>query len=302
MAHTVNNSDGRLTLRDAIKDLGWFARLYPWIVGAPSLLQIGQYTFPRFRLTSFFQWIPDGWRQLMDFMGHVVEPWLTPAIYWLGDLLHVDIDINPIWRPVFALMTVIWASQLRTSRRRDALWRKQGARSASVGWVTHVLQVLGALLGALAAGAPMSAGGWLAQGLAAALPILFFQCFTAAAHAIEGAIFALMRSPNAEEAMRQATEPLPIGALLCGVGFALGACLSFIPSLDSAGGVLALACLVGLWGLLLAWAGLSHESRTTDDRIQDLMTARSGLTILGGFVAAGIIVAADFVVRLLGGA
>lgn len=299
MAHTENNSAERLSLWDAINDLGWFFRLYTLIVGAPSLLQIGQYAFPHFRLTPFFQWIPSGWRQLMDFMGDVVEAWLTPAIHWLDDLLHLDLDIDPIWRPLFALMTVIWASQLRTSLRRDALWRKQGEQPEIVNWVTHVLQFPALLLGALAAGAAMSAGGWLAQGLAAALPILFFQFFTAVAHAVEAVVFALIRSPNLDKAMRQVTEPAIAGSLFGSVGFALGACLSLVPSIERAAGVLALAGLVGMWGLLLAWAGLSRKA---GDGFQDLMATRLGLTILGGFVAAGIIVAVDVVVRLLGGA
>lgn len=168
-----------------------------------------------------------------------------------------------------------------------------------MGWVTHVLQVPALVLGALAAGAAIPVGGWLEQGLAAALPILFFQCFKAVGHAIEAIVFALLRSPNFKEAMRQVTEPLPIGVLFGGVGFALGACLSFVPGLDRAGEVVALAGVVGMWGLNLAWAGLS---RITGDRIQDLLTARSGLTMLGGFVAAGIIAAVDVAVRLTGGA
>lgn len=286
--------DERLTLWEAIKDLGWFSKLYILIVGGPSLLQIGQYAFPHFRLTPFFQWIPDSWRQLTDFMGDVVEPWLMPAIYWLGDLLSLDLNIDPSWRSLLALMTVIWASQLRTGLRRDAVWREQGATSATVGWVPHVLQVPGIVLGALAAGAAISVGDWLGQGLAAALPILFFQCFTAVGHAIVAIVFTLMRSPNLKEAMRQVTAPLLIGALFAGVGFALGACLSFAPGLDKAGGVIALAGVVGMWGLTLAWAGLSC---ITGDRIQDLLNARSGLTMLGGFVVAGVIVAIDVAVR-----
>lgn len=298
MAHTETD-DERLTLWDAIRDLSWFSRLCILFVGAPSLLQIGQYAFPHFRLTPFFQWIPDGWRQLTDFMGGVLEPWVMPAINRLSDVLHLDLNIDPSWRSLFALMTVIWASQLRTSLRRDALWRKQGASSAKVGWIAHALQVPGVAFGALAAGAAISAGGWLGQGLAAALPILFFQCFTAFGHAIEAIVFALMRSPNVREAMRQATAPLLIGAPLGGVGFSLGACLSLVPGLNSVGGVLALAGVVGIWGLILTSLGLS---RIAGDRIQNLVTARSGLTMLGGFVAAGIVAATDAAVRLTGGA
>jgi hypothetical protein len=47
----VASATEKLTLRDTIKDIGWFPATYSAVVGAPSILSIAQTVFKEWRLT-----------------------------------------------------------------------------------------------------------------------------------------------------------------------------------------------------------------------------------------------------------
>lgn len=86
------------------------------------------------------------------------------------------------------------------------------------------------------------------------------------------------------------TLMLQAGFVLGAIGFGLGAAISFIPSLGVGAGLVSLGALVFAAGGMTLLQGLSKGDR---------MWSRVGLTILGGFVVAGIVLAADAVVKVL---
>lgn len=64
-----------------------------------------------------------------------------------------------------------------------------------------------------------------------------------------------------------------------------------MPSLSQSGGVIVLGGAIAVLGAVLFWSGLIGGDR---------VATRFGLTALGGFVAAGLILAADFALKALG--
>lgn len=130
---------------------------------------------------------------------------------------------------------------------------------------------------------PLDAGWW-AQGLAAAAPwIVVF--------AMGGAVTLLLLALGLIHGdVRDALFSFAMGAEVAGVAFALGAALSFVPALSLGAGLIASALALTAIGLFFLLGGLNRGDR---------QSARLGLTLLGGFAAAAMIVVADLVARAL---
>jgi hypothetical protein len=155
-------------------------------------------------------------------------------------------------------------------------WRSGYRRDA----VLAVLVIgAGALIGALVSGIMPLQGGWWAQGVSAAAPTLALFSFFGGATVLSGG---------------DPADKTPIGAaalfiLIAGaLAFALGAGLSFVPGLGAGAGVIALAVIVALFGAGFLAGGLIKNDRGD---------AALGLTILGGFASAGLVLVADLAVK-----
>jgi hypothetical protein len=269
---TADAVNTRLTFGEALKDFGWFALLFTMVVGGTSVLALLETVFVEHRLIALFQWIVDGYDRIATLAAAMIEPLLLPLIDWLNAQLHLSVQLAPHWRPLFILGMVLVVGLARGA------WRSGHRRDA----VLAILVIgAGALIGALVSGLMPVEGGWWAQGLGAAAPTLALFAFFGAAAALSGG---------------DPADSTPIGAaalfiLIAGaLAFALGAGLSFVPGLNTGAGVMALAAIIGLFGAGFFWLGLANNDRGD---------AALGLTILGGFASAGLVLVADLAVKAL---
>jgi hypothetical protein len=59
----------KVTLREALKDVGWLPALYTTVVGGPSILAILEMAIDGFQLVPAVQWIIDGYNQITRLNG-----------------------------------------------------------------------------------------------------------------------------------------------------------------------------------------------------------------------------------------
>jgi len=261
---TQTVTGARFTLWDGIRDLGWFSWLFALVVAGPSVLSLGQTIFVDHKLIAALQWIVDGYNGVMDVLGAIFEPLLQPLIRWINSYFNWSLELQPHWRPLFVLSMIVCLSGTRTA------WH--------AGLQAHAIKLsvgsgIAALIACLIVGvAPLSAGWW-AHGLAAAAPpALVIIGLYAAAGQLEW-------------------DDIGIVSLIGGVMFAVGAAISFIPIFAESACILALSLLVFIAGLWWLMPALAKGER---------FNMRVGLTILGGFAVAAIIVAADAALKTWG--
>jgi len=275
----------RLTLPEAVEDLGYFWGLFSTFVGAPSILTIFQMIFVDHRFIPALQWIVDSWNELMALLGAVAEPLLQPLVDWVNQQFDWSLALDPVWRPLFALGMVFAMAAFRGA------W--PGARSAHVGRAV-VMSVfffgatgLCALVGAVAASLVPSQPVWWTQGLIAATPTTMFVF--GAGLGLTGAV-ALFRK---WAAAMGTFVTFFVASLVFGlIAFAVAAGLSLVPALAHGAGLLGLGGLVLAMGLIALRGGLRRSVH--------VMT-RVGMITLGGFMAAGLILTADVIVKMVQG-
>jgi hypothetical protein len=262
----------KLTLGEAITDLGFFPILFTVAVGGPSILAILEQVLVNHQLVPALQWIVDGYNRVMTVLGAAVEPLIQPAIDWVNAQLGWSLTLAPVWRPVFALCMVAVMAQVRTAVREGDVAGAAGIGSLlSIGFLASAL-----LIGLFAAGP-----GWLAQGAVAAAPFAIYSIFSLVAAA-------WFRSRGD---WRNAGPVAVFFGAFSLVQFAAGAGLSLMPGLAQSGGLIALGLAFAMLGVATVALGLSVVNRSG---------TRQGLTMLGGFIAAGLILAADFALKALG--
>jgi hypothetical protein len=265
----------RLTLKQAIDDLGWFWGVFTSLVNAPSLLALLQMVF-EYRFVEALQWIVDGYTEIIGWVGAALEPILLPLIEQLNVIFGWSLELQPQWRPLL-LVALIPATSLA----------RQAWRSSSKDDVIEPLAIgVGAIMGVVAAAVVPLDGRWWTQGLMAALPIgaalLFYEVTIHATNLFKAPI---NRDPFGALFM------LPYVAAFCALSFALGAGLSFAPALRDGAGIIALGIMVFAMGCFSLANGLSLGERND---------SRMGLTMLGAFVAAGFILGADALLKIIG--
>lgn len=295
----------KLTLWEAINDLGWFPLLLIGLGGFSILAILEQVVFRQpLELVQIFQWPLDGYHRVMRLLGAVVEPLIQPAIDWAAAQMDLRLTLDPVWRPLFALGMVVVLGYSRTR------WRN-GNR---VGATAFALGVgFGVLVGTVLAGVTPSEGGWslkaffqVAPALSVFSPVELLpgntdwsvQVLRAAAPLASFLfLFALFEAGDSPSlrGLRAMAHVLQQGAVTAaGAVFLVSALVTgllvFVPVLESVAGVVTLAGIVALLGVSLVAFGL---------RDRDTARTRTGLTIFGGFVTAGLILAADWGLRAL---
>ena len=267
----TSDANARLSLGEALKDFGWFAILFTTVVGGTSVLALFETVFVDHKLIAVFQWIVDGYRRIASVAGAVVEPLLQPLVDAVNAQVHLNLHLDPHWRPLFILGMVFVIGLARSS------WRS-GDRKDAV--LAVVFIGAGALVGAFVSGLMPLEGGWWAQGLSAALPTVALFMF-----------FGLATIFSSGPGERTPISAAALFILLSGaIAFAIGAALSFVPGLETGAGVIALATIIALFGVGFLWDGLAKNDRGD---------AALGLTILGGFASAGLVLAADIALKAL---
>jgi hypothetical protein len=270
-----------LTLSRALKDFGYFYAVFNALVNGPSLLALFQMVFVEYRFVDALQWIVDGYNDITSVIVSVLEPPLWPVIAWLNSAFDWRLELHPHWRPLFLLISMFVAGWVRSA------WRSR-ARADAV--LFGVAGAFGALIGAVIAGLiPLSAGPQ-GQALAAGAPILAMGLLVA---------LPVMRLAPSKQA--KPDHPAVI-AIMFAVAFAFFLALAGMAFIFAGFLTLAISSGAGIAGLALwlfvvgsgaLWLGLLGSDR------RSLIVTRFGLTLLGGFAMAALIVAADALVKVV---
>jgi hypothetical protein len=267
----------RLSLKEAIEDFGWLPLTLLSIGGAISLIDIAELVADGLTLVTPFEVVLKGYRRVTEAIGALVEPRIQPFIKWLSAAFDWELQLQPFWRPLFVLGMVLVLGIAR------AQWRG-GQWGRAILYV--IVMGLGALGGSVAAAALPPAGGWWVQGVMSAAPLALL-CIPLG---IANAIIELCIPPSSlAVAWRSFVTQFEFAAIFGALGFAAGAGLSFL--LGEGAGPVALGAAVAGMGAILFTGGLR-------DRDHDL--SRIGLAMLGGFVAAGMILISNWALLALG--
>ena len=155
--------------KTAAKDIGYFWVLFSAVVGAPSLLVILESVFVQHRLVEALQWIPDGWNGVTAVLGAIVEPLAKPLIDALNEQFSLDLTLDPLWRPLFALYLTTLTSFIRglPRDREDSALKDFGTRIA-----VFLLMGFFGLFAVLGAGLRSSWSSWDVVGMIACMTAL----------------------------------------------------------------------------------------------------------------------------------
>jgi hypothetical protein len=265
----------KLSLREALDDVGWFWLTFASAVGAPSILALLQMVFVEHRLIDALQWIVDGYNDILARLSREVEPFLRAALDWLGSLFSVRFDLQPHWRPVFILAMLLPTSIGRT------MWSDEKYVRAIV--VAAPL-MLAALMAAIVVGVMPLEGSRLSQGFAAGLPI-FLLMFVAG----------LVTMQLEGKGQRHFWDVLGINLLSSlifgGVAFVMGvAAYEVLPGVGRGGGLIGLAYCVFMVSIPI----MIGDYDRTQFRVR--------ITLFGAFLTALAIIAADALIKLLSAA
>jgi hypothetical protein len=274
-----NKNRPRLTLIAAVKDLSWYS-IALMSVGGLSLIDILEKGIIQrdLNLITPFQIALDGYRRITRLLASGVEPLVRPAISWLGQILHYQLVLQSHWRSFFLIGLILAGSLLRL--------RPQGVRTRLSQITKTSVYVLGALLGALAIGVQPPGVAWWEQGLAATTSTAILMFFMSVGQLLSDLVLYRVRY-SLLQLEGWLIYTLVNVALLGAFAFIFGAILSFVPGIKDAG-ALALALIVAFAGATMLHGGLSKRKSEA---------ARLGLTILGGFLAGALIIAADAVIK-----
>jgi hypothetical protein len=214
-----------------------------------------------------------------------LEPLLAPIISWVNDTFAVNYGLHAHWRPVFVLCMLYVMSFVRVAQRETSADVPPILYAAAWGVALTFI----ALVGALNVGIIPLYSGWYAQARIAA--------FSVGTIAI-GAVLVDLNADEADETGKSELLRMAREAFTCiamgAAAFGIAAGLSLYPPLSQAAGVVTLALFVCVLGVFFLSDGLLRPNR-----ISAVGKVRLGLTMLGGFATAALILVADFVLRAL---
>jgi hypothetical protein len=274
--------DKPLSLRNVLKDLGFFPSLFGVIFGTPAVVSLLQAAFLTHELSAPLQAIVEAYQQGMAVFGALVEPYLKPIIDWFGELFAWKLMLYPHWRHVLVLSFVPWLAYARIEGLRGFL------RKFTYITLPFILSVAFSAIASVVVGLLPLNGDWWVQGLISAIPLggLLFGLSTPTIYALMGF------TPHGVHR----SQELQVSLILTIVAFMLAASLSLLLNLGSSSGILVLAGTVILMGIGL----LLTSFRLPPALDPGHGHLRLGLTMLGGFVGAGLLYALDWVIKSYG--
>lgn len=210
----------KLTLLQAVKDLGWFSSLFATAAGAPSILSILQKVFIDHRLVDALQWIVDGYNTLVGLAAHVVEPALDPIVSWLSSITGWNLQLHPHWRPILVLNLIFYVSMVRTIAPKSLLFFSG---------------IVAAIFTSLAIGLMPIDGGWGVQAAIAALPVAVFM------------LFSMIDSFE--------ISVVSVGIIMTALVAGIASALTFAPGLQQGAGIVTLGSVVIAMGIFALTLG-----------------------------------------------
>lgn len=268
----------------ALKELGWLPFLLMGVGGLSVIDILETAVFGDLGLITPFQIVLDGYHRITSLIGALSEPMVQPAIDWLNVRFDWCLKLQLFWRSLFLLAMVFVLGAARANSYEDN-WRKAV--------LILIVGGFGAITGAAIAGLLPPTGGWWAQGLTAAAPLALMVF----ASGIADAMAMLFAWSSKRSVGRQLEGSFYAVIFLGSLAFLGGAGLSFVPGLSEIAGLTTLSAVIaGLGALFLYLAGYAVRS---GDAPSGVVLFRIGLSLLGGFVAAGLILLADWAVKAL---
>lgn len=272
----VASPPAQISLWDALKDLGWLPLLLMGL-GGLSILDAAEKALAHdLTLILPLRSMLDGYHRVTRLMGDIVDPLAMPLVRQIGARFGWHLDLSPIWRPIFVIAMITVTGWSR------ALWHRGDHRFSIV-----VLAILtpSVLVGSLACALVTHLDGVRGQALLAILPIVSLWAATGVAVAVDAV---LRREPA------QAWRGLLSWAINTVVTVAVAGLLTVIlylpPQTRDHAGILVLGGAVAYLGVFYLRQGLNTGER---------FYSRLGLSILGGFVAAGVVLFADWLMRVM---
>jgi hypothetical protein len=264
----------------ALMSLGFFPLLVMGLGGFSVIDIIEKAILEReFDLIAPFEFLLSGYQRVTGWLADIVEPLFAPLVLWINDLFGWRLELQPHWRSLFVLGLTwaariwrVYATQRDHPNRRDV-------------FVVCIGLAAAALIGALVAGLAPAETTWLSQGMSAAAPIAFLS--------LGYYLWTCTLTPDTKlwEWLACFGVAFATGAVL----FALAAALSLAPGMERAAGLT-------LLGAAVIFLGLREFKRRPAGDVTDesmLTTGKFGLTILGGFMAAALILLSNAVVSAI---
>lgn len=265
------------TLLGALKALGWLPLMLMGL-GGLSLISVLERAvlFHDLSLITPFEIALEGYHRVTELLGQVIEPIVQPAIDWLNAGWNWHLTLQPFWPSLFVVGMIYVLAMIRTGWRAGR-WISSGVMLA--------FQGTGMLAGTVAAALAPPDGGWAAQGWIASIPMI--------SNSVIGGIGAVLIFLGRQEyaSARASWQNMPKDIIISSVVlFVLAAGLSLIPGFGAGAGIVSFASMIALTGMTGLRIGLKTGNRDA---------LRSGLSILGGFVAAGLILISNWAVTAI---
>lgn len=259
-------------LYSSIRDLGWFTLFVGWLIGTPTILTLFEHVID-LNLIGAFQWVLDGYEQLIRVMDKIIVPITTPILAALNSLFAVELKLHDHWRYVFLLFLVPTIVNIRITRTTF----DEGEHQPQWQWRANIVYFLSSLIGAIIVGLVPLEANYAAQTTAILLP--FFVRFMAEFYFAEG--WQADKGEITATAMWQAL--MQFNFL-----FVAHTAVYFTISKNSA--IAAYLLHLGYAAALVIIRGLERDSRAP---------VRYGMTVLGSYVVAAIVIACSFIVQWL---
>lgn len=109
------------TLRDVLKDVGFFWAIYSVLVGIPSVIVLARSIGFERDLIQPLEMIIDGYGELFAMLGALVEPWAVPIYERIGERFDWSYEPHIYWRAIFVLQMLYPIFLLRYHGRRRPL-------------------------------------------------------------------------------------------------------------------------------------------------------------------------------------
>lgn len=258
------------TLIKALKDIGWFPGLLIALGGFSVLSVVEQAVYREpIELVQPFEWAKNGYERILNLLGEVVRLCVQPFLDWAKTFLGWNIELNSIWRHFFVLLVV---PVLALSRAAFSSGRREGL-------VTFFLVALSFAFAAsiLAGLVPLGTRTWTRFLLLA--PIIGLSAIALSTALLEYAYYL-------DEKLKEEGRFRIIGRVV----MLLGAVVVWVAARATvdAVGEISISGLVTCY-VIYALALYGGHLTIAGMVVQNVGYARVGLTILGGFVAAALV-------------
>ncbi|MGE0743086.1 MAG: hypothetical protein AB7O98_17245 [Hyphomonadaceae bacterium] len=259
----------------ALKDLGWFPLLLIGLGGFSILSIVERIVFRQpLDLYDPLEMILAGYNRLVHLLAGVADLALRPVVTWLSEALGWTIAVDPVWIPLLVLLMIPTISIARATMSSNV---KEGLPTFVI--FCTVTLLVGALLDGVAAG---SQGSWLRY--VAPAPFIALMIAAAATGFLSYA-HELDLDLNRGRARMIAWPATLIAAVI-----------AFVVYRQVGGGGHVLAVIFLIFGL----AAYGAAVLATGLLAGSAGFARVGLTVIGGFLAAALVLGASSILKAVG--